>query len=234
MSMDGLEKGSAFLLSSLINFLKRFIQYNSIGVSTKAHPKRNLRARAKSVSDKENNLVATGSTGRASNQKSILKPNPPSSSMNALVATNCELTNTVIDLNKKILDKQNEYEKLTILLFAEKKEKWFLQHKIERRENTIKELERTIQTLRDSKYCDDLIQLNDFTTTAVEGNFVNFGMMNTFLEKKSCITFHLQFRGKHQFTCLQKHLYPVRLLEIQKKFLRSYQKLCIRVPRRVK
>lgn len=82
-------------------------------------------------------------------------------SKSMIVATNCKLTNELIDLNHKVSEKQKNYEKLMVLLFAEKKEKWFLQQKLARRDNTIKELLRNIEDMHESKFCKDLIQLED-------------------------------------------------------------------------
>lgn len=95
-----------------------------------------------------------------------------SGSINSVVATNCKLTNTLIDLTRQISEKQLDYEKLMIRYFAEKKEKWFLQQKVERRDRTIENLNRELKELRETRFCNDLIEINDVESENVKGRNV--------------------------------------------------------------
>lgn len=92
-----------------------------------------------------------------------------SKSMNSVVATNCKLTNTLIDLTRQLSEKQLDYERLMIRYFAEKKEKWFLQQKVERRDRTIENLNRELTDLRETRFCEDLIQMNDVESENEKG-----------------------------------------------------------------
>lgn len=152
-----------------------------------------MRQRAKSVHerDKENsppeiqrkricfdekNAQNTKRNSTSVPAKSILKQKPPSEtdtskSMTDIVATNCKLSNTLIDLTNKLTNKQNDYEKLLIRYFAEKKEKWFLQQKLVRRDDTIAELQRTLEGMNEARFCVDLIQIDGAVTAADNGKF---------------------------------------------------------------
>lgn len=88
-----------------------------------------------------------------------------------IVANNCKLSNTLIDLTNKLSNKQNDYEKLMVRYFAEKKEKWFLQQKLVRRDNIIAELQRTLKDMNEARFCDDLIQIDGAVSAADNGNF---------------------------------------------------------------
>lgn len=92
-----------------------------------------------------------------------------SKSMNSVVATNCKLTNTLIDLTRQLSQKQLDYERLMIRYFAEKKEKWFTQQKVERRDRTIENLNRELKDLRESRFCNDLIEMNDVDSENEKG-----------------------------------------------------------------
>lgn len=91
-------------------------------------------------------------------------------SNSTIVVTNRELSTALINLKKKVLQNQTDYEKLLALLFAEKKEKWFLQSKLAQRDDQIKNLEQQIKVMNESRFCKDLIQLNESTTTTIEGS----------------------------------------------------------------
>lgn len=79
----------------------------------------------------------------------------------SIVAINCKLTNTVIDLNQAILEKQKNYEKLMTMLIAEKNEKWFLLQKLSRRDETVKNRQKQIKDLKDNQFSENLIQLDE-------------------------------------------------------------------------
>lgn len=111
-----------------------------------------------------------------------LKPdaeNDGSKSMNSVVATNCKLTNTLVDLTSKLSEKQLDYERLMIRYFSEKKEKWFLQQKVERRDRTIENLNRELKHLHDTRFCNDLIEMNDVESEQEKGKYLC--VMMTFL-----------------------------------------------------
>lgn len=156
--------------------------------------KRKLRERSKSVCERkgsfavERQLPTTNNSVAANEQnmvpkkrifpgpKSILKQKPLSekdSSMATIVATNCKLSNTLVDLNRKIIEHQKEHQKMMVLLFVEKKEKWSLQQKLARRDATIKELEQKIKDTEEAKFCQDLISLNNSVPPTNEGKFRN-------------------------------------------------------------
>lgn len=108
--------------------------------------------------------------------KPILKQKPPSEidtskSMIDVVANNCELSNALIDLTKKLSNKQNDYEHLMIRYFAAKKEKWFLQQKLVRRDNIIADLQRTLKDMNEARFCGDLIQIDGAVTAKTKVNF---------------------------------------------------------------
>lgn len=103
-----------------------------------------------------------------------------SKSMNSVVATNCKLTNTLIDLTCKLSEKQLDYERLMIKYFAEKKEKWFLQQKVERRDRSIANLNRELKDFRESRFCNDLIEINDTESENKIGKYMC--VYNDFLE----------------------------------------------------
>lgn len=150
--------------------------------------------RAKSVCERESLSVVerqlpTANNSAAANEqnmlpkkriflgpKSILKQKPSTendSSMATIVATNCKLTNTLVDLNRKIIEHQNEHEKMMVLLFVEKKEKWSLQQKLARRDATIEELQEKIKDTEQAKFCQDLISLNNSIPSTDEGKSRN-------------------------------------------------------------
>lgn len=95
--------------------------------------------------------------------------------------TNCKLTNTLIDLTRQLSEKQLEYERLMIRYFAEKKEKWFLQQKVERRDRTIENLNRELKDLRETRFCDDLIEMNDVESKNEKGKLCVCVYIMTFL-----------------------------------------------------
>lgn len=139
--------------------------------TTKANAKVKGESRVKStVSAKRKFIGASNSASKSFQRRRVTSENDTSKSM--IVATNCKLTNELIDLNHKVSEKQKNYEKLMVLLFAEKKEKWFLQQKLARRDNTIKELEQKIEDMHESKFCKDLIRLDDSVPATDEGKSV--------------------------------------------------------------
>lgn len=95
-----------------------------------------------------------------------------SKTMNSVVATNCKLTNTVIDLTCKLSEKQLDYERLMIQYFAVKKEKWFIQQKVERRDRTIANLNRELKSLKESRFCNDLIEINEAESENIIGKYM--------------------------------------------------------------
>lgn len=158
-------------------------QYSILPLSTTVRPKM-LRERSKSVHDREKENspeVSEASSNRKrpllfvtpnpneksvapAKRKAILKHNhqsDPTNSMAEIVATNCTLSNNMIELTHKLLDKQSDYDKLMIHFFAGKKEKWFLKQKLARRDSKINELERALKDLKESRFCEDLIRIND-------------------------------------------------------------------------
>lgn len=156
-----------------------------------------LRQRSKSVHDrnKENSpeeswatfnhkrplLFATANSNEKSvaptKRKAILKQNQSeydsTNSMTEIVATNCNLSNNMVELTHKLLAKQSDYEKLMIHFFAEKKEKWFLKQQLARRDSKIDELERAVKDLRESRFCDDLIRVNNEPAPYDKSKIVN-------------------------------------------------------------
>lgn len=155
-----------------------------------------LRERSKSVHDREKENspeVSEASSNRKrpllfvtpnpneksvapAKRKAILKHNhqsDPTNSMAEIVATNCTLSNNMIELTHKLLDKQSDYDKLMIHFFAEKKEKWFLKQKLARRDSKINELERALKDLKESRFCDDLIRINDEPAPNDQSKIVN-------------------------------------------------------------
>lgn len=127
--------------------------------------------------------------------KSVQKKNPSpefdnSKLMSEVVASNCKLSNTLIDLTKKLVDKQSDYEKLIAQYSAKKKEKWSLQQKLFNRETRIAELQGTLKQLIDAKFCDDLIQIDESATVGGKSTNLdeNFSQNQPTVDKSSPLT----------------------------------------------
>lgn len=113
---------------------------------------------------------------QTNNKKTAKNENVPL--MPDVVATNCNLSNRLIDLNKVVMKKSDDLLKMQELYHNENVKNIKLETIVAEKDNKILQLERTIKDMKESQYCHDLIQLDDsvpcINQNIDEGEFVNF------------------------------------------------------------
>lgn len=90
-----------------------------------------------------------------------------------VVSSNCMLANKVVDLNKAIMEKNDELLKTQRMYHDEVIKNMTLKSVLDEKKNKIIQLERKLEEVTESQYCHDLIKFNDSENDAGELLFSN-------------------------------------------------------------